>query len=506
MKDSRENLIYIAITGLAFMAIVFILLLGKRSTQSELERRELAEFPEITAPSLIRGEAGPAVSEWYADTVPKRDRVLNMAMDVRNVRGIQDTGEETIRFHNVKELRTEPEETAQVTAAPAGEPEKQPEKEPEKTPENGPAANAGTSAGAENAPAAADAGQGSSDTADAEAAQTEAPAEHETPETASAVPEEAYDALPEEAFTVGSNGIIVSGSGSNTRAIMMYGGSASVAKHYAEVVSMYPEALPGVRVYCMVIPTAVSYYCPVQALSYTGSQLDQIRNIMESLSPAVTGINVYSVLGEHTEEPIYLRTDHHWAPLGAYYAAGEFAKAAGVPFPDLSSYEERVVHNYCGTMYMYSQDTAVRDNPEDFVYYVPRDLTLETTYINYTLSDGRVAAENPPFSGPFFQPMNDGNSNAYCVFMGGDAKITRVQTGIQNGRRLVILKDSFGNALPEFLFYGFEEVHVLDARYFTRNIVQYVQENGITDVLFANNVFHAGTKSTAAAYERFLKQ
>ena len=70
----------------------------------------------------------------------------------------------------------------------------------------------------------------------------------------------------------------------------------------------------------------------------------------------------------------------------------------------------------------------------------------------------------------------------------------------------MILKDSFGNAIPGFLFGSFEEIHVIDSRYFTWNIRDYIEEHGITDILFANNAFHASTQATINSYERYLTQ
>ncbi len=95
---------------------------------------------------------------------------------------------------------------------------------------------------------------------------------------------------------------------------------------------------------------------------------------------------------------------------------------------------------------------------------------------------------------------------AYCTYMGGDAKIVHVKSDAGTGRKLAILKDSYGNALPQFLFGSFDDIYVIDMRYFTHNIVDYFTENGITDVLFANNAFHAATASTVTYYENFLTQ
>lgn len=55
----------------------------------------------------------------------------------------------------------------------------------------------------------------------------------------------------------------------------------------------------------------------------------------------------------------------------------------------------------------------------------------------------------------------------------------------------MIIKDSYGNALPGYLFGSFEDIYVVDFRYFTKNIVNYVNDNQITDILFANNLQHA---------------
>jgi hypothetical protein len=284
--------------------------------------------------------------------------------------------------------------------------------------------------------------------------------------------------------------------------------SASAGGGYAEAANLYYQAFDGrVQVYCMVIPTAIEYYCPEKVRSRTRSARATIDNVHARLLPGVKPVEIRSVLGEHVDEDIYLRTDHHWAPLGAYYAAQTFAQVAGVPFRDLSSYDRHVVHRFVGSMYGYSQDIAVKNAPEDFVYYTPRGIDYSTTYTNYTIDeDYHVTGESEPQKGPFFYKYGDGSGGAYCTFMGGDTKLTHVVTSTKNGRRLIILKDSFGNAIPGYLFYSFEEIHVIDSRYFTKNMVDYVNENQITDILFANNIFKAYSSYTYRNYVRFLTQ
>jgi len=131
-----------------------------------------------------------------------------------------------------------------------------------------------------------------------------------------------------------------------------------------------------------------------------------------------------------------------------------------------------------------------------------------TTYVKYKLGRDKktVVSESAPEQGRFFFEYEDGNSAAYMTFMHGDLNTTTVKTSTKNGRRLLILKDSYGNALPGFLFFSFEEIHVVDCRYFTRNMIDYVYRYGISDILFANNAGHAYTAATAESYMRYLEQ
>jgi len=495
MKGAK---VYTIIMLLVFFGIGGYLAFGGRSSYSEKERRELAVFPAWSTGAWLDGSYTAGIANWYADTVPERDVFTTAALAVTEIKGVRQTDDgEDISFHNVGVLAAE-DEAAGTPAAGEGI-----------MTNSAGAGNIDPSAGLPGSvsPAAvpADIDPYSAE-ADPESVSEHSVSENMPPAHENHTIEDNYVPVTED-FSAASNGIIVTGSGENTRAIMLYGGSKATTTRYAECANHYKELMPDLNVYVCVIPTAVSYYCPQQALAYTGSQLDQINNVMECLSDDVIGIDIYTILGEHRDEPIYLRTDHHWAPLGAYYAASKIAEAAGVPFLDLSEYDEFVVHGYVGSMYMYSEDIRVSSNPEDFVWYEPKDVEWKTTYVNYALdASWRPVMEGEPFEGQFFQHYPDGSGGAYCTFMGGDAKITRVETSTKNGRKLLILKDSFGNAIPGFLFGSFEEVHVVDSRYFTRNIREYIEDFGITDLLFANNAFHASTPATINAYERYLTQ
>lgn len=290
------------------------------------------------------------------------------------------------------------------------------------------------------------------------------------------------------------NGIAIVG----TRAMALYNPNPATFGVYAEAVNKYKQALPDVNVYCLLIPTACEFYGSAEVNARCASQRDHINLVVDKLDN-VKSVDAYSALAAHLNEDIYLRTDHHWAALGGYYAAREFAKAAGVPLLPLSDYKERVNTGYVGTMYGYTNNSAVmKNNPEDFVYHVPQTVDWTATYYNFKLSGNKVTGMYDPMDAAYFINYGDNSSDNYCTFMGGDAKIVRVKTSTKNGRRLAVFKESFGNTIPGYLFGSFEEIYVLDERYFPYNAIDFVKEKGITDLLFANNTTGAGNPSICA--------
>ena len=319
-----------------------------------------------------------------------------------------------------------------------------------------------------------------------------------------------------ETVRKGKKGIIVVEYDSTARAMEPYSLNRTALEQYAQVVNHYQETFPEVSVYCMVVPNAVAFYCP-DSVTWSNNEHQALEYLNRQLDKNVYGINLTTALGFHADEPIYARTDHHWMPLGAYYAAQELAQTAKVPFMDLSEYDVHVVRDFVGTMYKFSGDHAIADHPEDFVYYTPRDVKYKTTQVRYTYHRRRVGKKRhrktvttmvakPAEETTFFRQFPDGSAGAYSTFMGGDLNTTSVRTETENGRRLLILKDSYGNALPPFLFGSFEEIHVVDCRYFMGNMISFVVDHGITDIVFVNNLIHASSPVTSQTLNGYLTQ
>ena len=57
----------------------------------------------------------------------------------------------------------------------------------------------------------------------------------------------------------------------------------------------------------------------------------------------------------------------------------------------------------------------------------------------------------------------------------------------------MLIKESFGNAFAPFLVSHYDEVYIVDQRYFELGVEDFIKENGITDLLILNNIFAVNT-------------
>lgn len=433
---------------LIFAIIIFItlcMLILKRPDYSEIENRDLAEFPKLTVESYFSGEYMRGISEYFRDTIPMREQLVTLEGYLGKMKGIRF---DDVTFHGNISVVTEGTELTTADTIPQ---------------------------------------QTLPIISGAETGMSESVVTAETQPTASET-EDTGETLPLNEFS--HNGIAVV----DTRGIMLFGGNNSQGTHYANVINQYKAEMgEGVNVYNMVVPTSVEFYLPKKYRKYSGSEKNCIEHIYSELSPDVTSIDAYSRLAEHKDEYIYFRTDHHWAPLGAYYAYTAFCDELGLEYPSLDEYEHKTKEGYVGSLFGYSGDVVLRDNPDTFDYYKPQ-VDYTTTFYNYDTLRSQG-------SGNLFQEYVEGGA-CYSMFIGADALHIKITTENKNGRKIAVFKESYGNAFVPFLVSNFEEIYVIDIRYFGTNAVSYMKQQGITDILFINNIFAANTASLINSIDR----
>lgn len=451
-----------------FLAVLFFtglcLVFLKRPDFSESEKRELEKKPELTLQSYLDGSFASQFTAYFSDTVPFREEIVELNAKFDSIKGISAP-----KFYgNVNVVADDEgkligEETAAVSETQPAETESL----PDETASEG----------------------------DASSAVSETTA----PETTVSETETEEEEEVENIADFANNGIVVDSVkmyGDNA-GVMLFGGNKKMGTRYAELISRYKEAMgPDVNVYNIVVPTSVEFYLPKKFQKYSSSEKDAIEHIYNSYTADVIPVDAYSEIAAHTDEYIYLRTDHHWSHRGAYYAYAALVKAMGETPKDIDKdYEVREIDGYVGSLYGYTNDPILKNSPELFTYYKPKS-NYKTYYYDYdTLK--------PKGEGTLFYD-NVSPGYAYGVFIGSDAIHTQIVTENNTGRKVCVFKESYGNAFVPYLVDSFDEIYVIDIRYFGRNAVEYMKEKGITDVIFINNAFAANTSSLIDGIEKLF--
>ena len=267
------------------------------------------------------------------------------------------------------------------------------------------------------------------------------------------------------------NGFIIYGD----RGMEPFGGSAKGGGYTAEVFNRFKSAVgDDVNVYAMPIPLACTFYAPEGYKGSVSCMYDCFYGLRDALVD-VEFVDLISALALHADEDIYAKTDHHWMALGAFYASEKLSEVANTEFAQLEQFKECSFDGFLGSIVSGYGVKELKNYPETFYWYEP----LQEYNAHYY--DQKY---NYSFSGSIFS-----SSNSYVKFIRGDSYSVRIETGVRNGRKMLLIKDSFGNAMAPFLLAGFEEVYIIDYRDFECNILNFIKDNEITDVTLALSAF-----------------
>ena len=432
--------IYVFSAVLMLMTII-ALIIPLRPKESKVEKRTLTKFPAFSVQSFLNGEFLNGISTWYADTFPFREALLTGNTRYRGLYGIQDN-----QIHG--SIQTADEVPAKrISLMDIVLPNIQQEmdslqesiQERIETQRAADAANGGAK-------------------------------------------RRQITNVPEQ---VGSVYV------ADDTAFSLYGFTQEAANQYIDAVSALANKVSSdVTVYDIVVPISTGIYLDEKLQEELGCSDEQaaIQYIYDNMDKKVVTIDAFTALKNHSDEYLYFRTDHHWTALGAYYAYSQLMKEKGITPTSLGEYETMVFDDFIGTLYAASNQTpSLAENPDVVTAYIP----LATNKMTYTDVDGNVVDYD------IIYDVSDWNSDSkYNCFIAGDQSFEEIHNpNMNDGSSCVVIKESFGNAFVPFLVDHYENVYVVDYRYYPEGLTTLIQERNIKDVIFINNISAATTSS-----------
>ncbi len=261
----------------------------------------------------------------------------------------------------------------------------------------------------------------------------------------------------------------------------------NVDRNIDSICALADTGLYNITVAC--VPTAfevISHRLPSQ--SYDDRLVRVNERIEEGLAESdVTLCDVSTILNIHKNEYIYYKTDHHLTSLGSYYVYSAIGDSLGLEVYDEDEFErETVSKKFFGTSHSKAPIGFVRgDVVEKFV--LPGSLDQTLSYPLEGVEKDTIYAEE-------FLDKKD----KYSLFLGGNHALTVIDAHSNKGKKLAVIKDSYAHSIAPFLANHYDSVHLVDLRYYSEDLLQYLEDNEITEVLVLYNAQTFNTDTSLA--------
>lgn len=493
--------------GLILMGLLNLIFFNRQEV-STAENRALAKFPEFSMEKVKSGEFFTGIENFYADRFMFRDSWIGLSSKISAFKGIAGEDEaEIITLETGDQFAQNPNETPQDSPAPKDNaPAQANNAQPAETPNTEMAAPNANPEVAEPTPQSnglvskvADLNERvrlyEKESIDKYLAENPAEANDnasasgpaETPNTETVI----HDAQDNEVGEMRSNFLVLKDA-----AYEIFGYSKASCQFYAESINQFAAHMPeSTRVFSLIAPSHIEFIQNKKYREMSASQDEAIGVINSFLDTRVKPVDARGQILPHYQEYLYFRSDHHWTARGAYYAYEAFVNTAGFSPVTLDKYPKKDFPGFLGTLYDKTRNAKIAANPDTVEVFMP---IVESDFKIHTAKGGVLNWNviNEGYGKPSFK-------NKYLVFLSGDEPLSVITTNVDTDRKILVFKDSYGNAFIPFLMNHYKEIHVIDPRHYKSNAVSYAKQNNFDDVLFLNyNVVIAGNQNFAKNIRR----
>lgn len=190
---------------------------------------------------------------------------------------------------------------------------------------------------------------------------------------------------------------------------------------------------------------------------------------------------------QRPQHSLFFRTDHHWTPAAARWAAKNICEhlnafygyTADLSLFDATKFDEKKYSAfYLGSHGI--QRTRARSIPDDFSLYHPKFST------SFHLSIPSMDIDRTGDFSIFYDMKKMTPLTAYDTYAYGNRALLQIQNQAKkDGRKLLLIHDSFADVMTPFLALGMEYLQSIDPRYFYGSLQTFIEkERPDTVILF----------------------
>ena len=184
------------------------------------------------------------------------------------------------------------------------------------------------------------------------------------------------------------------------------------------------------------------------------------------LSDSCSFISPLETLREHSGEYVYYRTDHHWTTLGAWYACRDLCECLGIECPSYVPDSKYEIASFYGTSYTKC-----------------KRLGQQTDVINYIPSDAIITIGEKQYDSIYdYDKISERDKYAFFLHGNNPESVITSSVSAGNGKKLLIIKDSYADCLIPFLTEDYETITCIDPRYYAGSFAE-LASGDYTDVI-----------------------
>lgn len=208
-------------------------------------------------------------------------------------------------------------------------------------------------------------------------------------------------------------------------------------------------------------------------------QSEQIQNFYDKLNPEIRKINAFNILKNFSDDYIYYRTDTKWTAYGAYCVYRTAIQKLGfIPVAYDKFTIEHVTSEFKGNLY----NKTLFDIPKnDFIdIYYSESINIQSiTAYNDNLSESMRVLYDKSFLNSEYM---------YDIYLGENVPALKIKTGVNNNKKLMVIKDNYADCLIPFFTQHYSEITVISVDYPDFNFTDYFNINSYEQIIFVCGV------------------
>ena len=217
----------------------------------------------------------------------------------------------------------------------------------------------------------------------------------------------------------------------------------------------YQQYLQNMNVYFTIIPDK-TYYLEDKMNSDFTELVDIVNN---NLDGNIQYFDISSVL--KIED--YYKTDMHWKQENLDNVVDVIEQEMEIEngnFEEEPDYEEKTLGDFYGTYYKEQKENKIE--PDELKYLTNEEIEKSTVY------NAETELNEPVYN----ISKAEETGNLYDVFLSGASAIEIIKNEqAENGKRLILFRDSFASSIVPLLINDYEEIVLIDLRYVNYTIL-----------------------------------